>query len=326
MKCIYCSTNTKYKARSANGGRCASCGQRFAFNDKSPRLTDELFRKAIADSSDGGVLRFTPQNLRYAVERRLARWKKRQYGWFVAGGALVGLFFGGVVSDAGRAAVLITFTACVVCALVAAEFVRVTRSRSKLPDNAFQVAQGRWRGAHGEIANMISPLARQDRSRLSSPATLEEEEFYSFERAVVTQTSDVAQLLVENNFHFDNECAVLSYDGYPERNFSTILAALQRNHTVCISVVHDASGPGCDLPWTLREGRWFPEAAGRIVDVGLRPRDVSRHRLSTKRSTRDTVHEGARKALSRREIRWIESGKSCELMVLPPKQLPELAM
>ena len=44
---------------------------------------------------------------------------------------------------------------------------------------------------------------------------------YSFDRAVICDRARTADLLIANNFHFENNCAVLSVDGYPPHAFET---------------------------------------------------------------------------------------------------------
>ncbi len=40
---------------------------------------------------------------------------------------------------------------------------------------------------------------------------------------------EIAQLLIANNFDFENNYAVLSITGYPENIFSTVMEILRRN-------------------------------------------------------------------------------------------------
>jgi hypothetical protein len=93
---------------------------------------------------------------------------------------------------------------------------------------------------------------------------------YSFDRAVICDRARTVDLLLANNFHFENNCAVLSIGGYPSRAFETVRAMLRRNPRLQVFALHDATGPGCAMPYRLaHEPDWFRGTT--VVDVGLRP-------------------------------------------------------
>jgi hypothetical protein len=94
---------------------------------------------------------------------------------------------------------------------------------------------------------------------------------YSFDRAVICDRARTADLLIANNFHFENNCAVLSVDGYPEPLFDTVRAMLKRNPKLHVFALHDSSPAGCRLAHRLRTNpEWFA-GQGKVTDVGLRP-------------------------------------------------------
>ena len=79
-------------------------------------------------------------------------------------------------------------------------------------------------------------------------------------------------LLLANNFHFENNCAVLSVDGYPRQAFETVRRMLRRNPRLEVFVLHDITPEGCRLAHRLaKDPEWFKGMGIRIVDVGLRP-------------------------------------------------------
>ncbi|MGB3641516.1 MAG: hypothetical protein WBA39_28650, partial [Rivularia sp. (in: cyanobacteria)] len=86
----------------------------------------------------------------------------------------------------------------------------------------FQNWINRWQQINGTIANML-PSARQE----NTPANINPDiTAYSFDRVVICDSAEVAQLLIANNFHFENNCAVLSITGYPQNIFSTVMEML----------------------------------------------------------------------------------------------------
>ena len=94
---------------------------------------------------------------------------------------------------------------------------------------------------------------------------------YSFDRAVICDRARTVDLLLANNFHFENNCAVLSIDGYPPGPFETVRAMLKRNPRLQVFALHDATPDGCTLAHRLAtDPAWF---AGQVpvIDVGLRP-------------------------------------------------------
>ena len=96
---------------------------------------------------------------------------------------------------------------------------------------------------------------------------------YSFDRAVICDRARTVDLLVANNFHFENNCAVLSIDGYPKGPFPVIKKMLKRNPRLQVFVLHDATVAGCKLAQRLiTDPEWFGGSGLRVIDLGLRPR------------------------------------------------------
>src|SRR5262249_17195627 len=95
---------------------------------------------------------------------------------------------------------------------------------------------------------------------------------YSFDRAVIVDRARTVDLLVANNFHFENNCAVLSIDGYPKGPFQTIKKMLKRNPKLQAFVLHDPALRGCRLAQQLvTDPEWFGGTGLRVIDLGLRP-------------------------------------------------------
>jgi hypothetical protein len=152
---------------------------------------------------------------------------------------------------------------------------------------------------------------------------------YSFDRLVVCQSDEIAQMLIANNFHFENNCAILSISGYPQRIFDTTMQMLRRNPELRVFAFHDCSPEGMKLANELRtNSRWFPDETIVIVDIGLSPRQI----LAAKRdmfiqSSKNSAQASQllavslRENLSKVELEWLDNGNFVELESFTPQQL-----
>jgi hypothetical protein len=152
---------------------------------------------------------------------------------------------------------------------------------------------------------------------------------YSFDRLVVCQSDEIAQMLIANNFHFENNCAILSISGYPQRIFETTMQMLRRNPELRVFAFHDCSPEGIKLAHELRQNpRWFPDETIIIVDIGLSPRQI----LAAKRDmfiqcsknsaqASQLLAVSLRENLSKVELEWLDRGNFVELESFTPQQL-----
>ncbi|MGK7901727.1 MAG: hypothetical protein AB4352_09990 [Hormoscilla sp.] len=151
---------------------------------------------------------------------------------------------------------------------------------------------------------------------------------YSFDRVVVCDRAAIAQFLIANNFHFENNCAVLSISGYPQSIFSTVLKMLRRNPNLKVYVLHNASPGGVSLVHRLGSSpNWFANSNVPIYDLGLLPRHVfASKNMLVRRSpefaqTARQLPEPVRQSLSKDEIKWLEMGNYVELEFFTPQRL-----
>jgi hypothetical protein len=140
----------------------------------------------------------------------------------------------------------------------------------KLEEAQFREMLAAWTQAHGTPAGLIE---RPTPAVSRRPARALEHELvdYSFDRAVICDRARTVDLLLANNFHFENNCAVLTLDGYPPGPFETVRTMLKRNPKLRVFALHDATVDGCTLAHRLAgDPAWF---AGQVpvTDVGLRP-------------------------------------------------------
>lgn len=73
MKCVRCDTDNNLKERTEAGGRCKNCNHPFVFDPKAgSKFTDIFFNNSIQTISSENTLFFTPKQLWYLIEKRLA--------------------------------------------------------------------------------------------------------------------------------------------------------------------------------------------------------------------------------------------------------------
>lgn len=155
---------------------------------------------------------------------------------------------------------------------------------------------------------------------------------YSFDRLVVCNSPEIAQILIANNFHFENNCAILSITGYPAAVFDTVLQMLRRNPDLIVYAFHDASPAGVQLVHQLRTSQiWFQDSSATIIDLGLLPRQVltnSRH-LFVHRSTSSgaaatRIESEIRQSPTAAELEWLDAGNYVELESFTPQRLIQI--
>ncbi len=186
-----------------------------------------------------------------------------------------------------------------------------------------------WQRVNGTVTKMLpSPSSFLS---ATNPEALPNSEVsaYSFDRLVVCQSDEIAQMLISNNFHFENNCAILSISGYPQRIFATTMEMLRRNPELKVYAFHDCSPEGMELVNQLRTNpRWFPDSNIVVIDVGLLPRQI----LASKRgvfvqssqisaTAAENLTPLIRQNLSDIEIKWLNKGNFVDLESFTPRKL-----
>lgn len=316
MRCIHCGSNNNYRDRRRNNGSCKACRRKFAFEPYTDplKISDGLFQRMIQGVSDENRAFFTERQLWYEFNRYL--WHKQLRGQTTIFMWIFGV--GGI----GASIVLASLWPLVIAGL-GIGFVAIARSgrlfRSRQPlvmFNSFRKDVDRWNQAHGRIEKLIRAGEVQPNhyQREAEPDLTA----YSFDRVLVTDKTEIALMLVANNFHFENNCAILSVDGYPEDITDIVMEMLRRNPQLKVFALHDASTEGCKLPLILREEKWFPDQAITVIDLGLRPQHVKKMRVFTLAGRLQTIPTELRELLTAEEAAWLERGNSVELEVLRP--------
>jgi hypothetical protein len=286
MKCIHCGTDSKLRERTDK--RCPRCRHPFAFEPTTDphRVTDGQFRNAIGRVSGEGKVQFTERQLWYEFNRR----------WMKPG------FLRNVLSAFSRR-----------------RGPAQPRPPRVLLDDFERLYLRRWREVHGDVAGLL-PV--REVAAPSLPAEVPRDvAAFSFDRAVVTDRWETAQMLVANRFHFEHNCAVLSRDGYPDGIAPTLKEMLRRNPRLTVFALHDASPGGCLLPLTLRDPEWFPEPSIRIVDLGVRPGTARRLRVPALAGAPTQPPPRLAELLPAEDVAWLATGHVAELAALRPEQV-----
>jgi hypothetical protein len=305
VKCARCGHDSTYPQRSAR--LCPECKKPFAFEprDGDP-VSDMAWKNAIDAVSSGGTVRYVAANLHHEVARRQPRSGAGAVATVVAGiGSVVGVATLGV----GALPFGIAGTALVGLAAWRA------RRGLRLERHVFTSLLARWTEVHGAPAGLYVPPKREP---LRSAELDSELESYSFDRAVICDRADIVDLLLANDFHFENNCAVLSSDGHPRHAFAIVRKMLRSNPRLEVYVLHDATPNGCTLAHYLRhDPDWFGGTPVRVFDVALRPPQGKRMLRSAWRV--DAPVE-AHPALSPADRTWLASWR-VELAAIRPEQL-----
>ncbi|XGV99663.1 MAG: hypothetical protein ACAF41_12085 [Leptolyngbya sp. BL-A-14] len=188
----------------------------------------------------------------------------------------------------------------------------------------FQGWLDRWQQINGSAQNMLPPT-REERT----PTTVNPDvTAYSFDRLVVCDTSTIAQLLIANNFHFENNCAILSITGYPQSIFDTTMMMLRRNPDLKVYAFHDCTPQGLSLIHQLRtSSTWFQNSTIEIFDLGLLPRQIFSSKSMFIQNTTAVAQAAkqmpteVRSSLSASELAWLEAGNYVELESFTSQQL-----
>ncbi len=184
----------------------------------------------------------------------------------------------------------------------------------------------KWQQINGPIANL---LPHPGNFTSNPPQLPGEVTNYSFDRLIVCDQDSIAHFLIANNFHFENNCAILSIDRYPTDIFESVMTMVRRNPDLTVFVIHDCSARGFLTTERIRnEAAWFANTSVTIVDIGLLPRQILEAKRgftiaqSSSQSQRATqLSAKIRQSLLRAELDWLDAGNTVALESLAPRQL-----
>jgi hypothetical protein len=183
----------------------------------------------------------------------------------------------------------------------------------------------RWQKTNGTILKLLPKPQQQNQL----PAINPDVTAYSFDRLIVCDRAEIAQFLIANNFHFENNCAILSINGYPQSIFQTTMEMLRRNPDLKVYALHDCTSKGLGLTHHLRTSpTWFQNSNVAIIDIGITPRQVLATKkgifleISTQSASQLTPE--IRQELSATETQWLEAGNIVSLESFSPQKLIQI--
>lgn len=298
MKCIHCGQDSKYTERTKR--LCPKCRRKFVFEPREgDPVTDSLFDNAIGKVSGEGKIRWGVEHLYYEVCRR----KKHKMAplplvWMMF---IFAAFLLGVVVLTGDFLPVGIFVIVITLGGLVALVTRSVGPYVRFDLQTFNALYARWKAVHGTPPGVIVRAPTEE-----LPKHIETDlGDYSFDRAVICDRARTVDLLVANNFHFENNCAILTMDGYPKGPFAIIRSMLKKNPKLQVFVLHDATVAGCQLAHRLvTDPSWFGGTGLRVIDLGLRPRHARPFEGLYDRGegARVTPEEG----ISVEEAQWLE--------------------
>ena len=189
----------------------------------------------------------------------------------------------------------------------------------------------RWLARWSSINNTPEKILPQPTISSLPAAPNPEVSAYSFDRVIVCDTPEVAQMLISNNFHFENNCAILTIDGYPQSIFTTTMEMLRRNPDLKVYALHNCSPSGIQAMNRLCTGdNWFPDLATPIINVGILPRQIINNLdILTLQSSESAEAAGKldsviRNSLNPAELAWLDAGYYLELEFFSPRKLIQI--
>jgi hypothetical protein len=186
-----------------------------------------------------------------------------------------------------------------------------------------------WRRANGQVSLLLTQKPSLLKSNTPNNNQPSEVTAYSFDRLIVCESDEIAQMLIANNFHFEHNCAILSISGYPQHLFDTIMTMLRRNPELKVFTLHNCSPAGMKIIHQLRiDPIWFVNSNVTIIDIGLSPRQIidagkSMFVLNTSVSAKQAqnLDPEIRQNLSSEELHWLDAGNFVELESFSPQKL-----
>lgn len=324
LKCISCNTDNTAKDRQSYAGRCKNCGHSFVFElttINGRRITDKYFASCLATISSQDTLYFTESQFFYFLQKRLGKVKNAKFN-LIFPGVMLTLIGGITIPDA----ILRLCAVILGIVVILLGFNSTGGELDALSQEQFKELMRRW-----QKVNLIPKMLPKVTADLKPVEINSEILAYSFDKAVICYTDAIAQMLIANNFHFENNCAILSINGYPQGIFGSVMQMLRRNPDLKVYALHDASPDGIKLPYILQTSNdWFANDSATVYQLGMLPRQVIKNRkLPVQVSANSTlkaqqIPPEVRQSLSTAELKWLEEGKFLELESFSPRKIIQI--
>jgi hypothetical protein len=245
--------------------------------------------------------------------------------------AIVILVFGIPLSIAGKTLIGIVGSIClsIIAAWLSYDY---NRQQSTIFDDFLIDRQdfhdwlNKWAFINDPPIKMLEPPKIYTTQVTSKPKMIA----YDFDRVVVCDSPKIAQLLLSNNFHFKNNCAVLAIDRYPQHIFGPIKKMLDQTPDLKVYAFHDCSPQGLKMIRHLRSEKiWFPDLTIPIISIGILPHQVRDNIDLVSQSVKSAdaaqhLPSHLRSNLNPTELAWLDAGFYLELESFPPQKLIQI--
>jgi hypothetical protein len=263
------------------------------------------FKAMIDRVSVNGTVRWGKEHLYYEANRRALRDRRKTALSIGSVGGVACLFM---------CAVFQTWLPIGLSAFAAIAAWRAARKPYlPLTEDTFERSWRKWLAANHPTVGLI-----ERPPEVAVPPRISEEDMahYSFDRAVICDRARTVDLLLANNFHFENNCAVLGVKGYPSATFHLVRTMLRKNPRLQVFVLHDATPEGCNLARRLAaDPEWF-KGIGYVIDVGVRPH----HARAFRGAWREPDPIADKRGLLPGEEGWLKE-HTFELAAIRPEQV-----
>lgn len=196
-----------------------------------------------------------------------------------------------------------------------------------ISETRFLELLNRWESVNGKIPRRLAPAQEYDIPTQVNPDVTA----YSFDKLIVCDSADIAQFLIANNFHFENNCAILSITRYPQSIFDITMEMLRRNPELKVYALHSCTPEGlCLVNHLITSPDWFQNTDVTIIDIGITPQQVlaNKNNLLIEKSSLavDEVQlpDEIRNTLTLQELQWLQAGNSVNLESFKPQQLIQI--
>lgn len=301
MKCPSCQLDSKKPDRP--DGACPQCKRAFRLdplvNGYSDYKVDALIRKL----TDNQAHKYVKRQLVAVIERRLAAVEtsaKRLYVGYMIIAPLV-----------TTGAMLLGLYPAIVGYVVLTIIASAGYFGSKVDP---KVAAATVVSQFGATPNEVAPRELQPARR--GAAREFDLESYGFDRVIVVQGDDIAEMLVANQFHFQHNAAIISIDGYPQHVANIVDQQLHQNPQTVVVMLHDASILGYALADDWLSRRRLPHS--RVIRAGLGPRQAAK--LEPKH---EPMGQQTLRGVAGDDLSWLRK-QSVTLAALKPSQIMTL--
>lgn len=256
MKCPKCGHQQKHK----DGMTCLNCKRKFIVDPKSNGFSDNYLYSLVKKISQEGKLFYTLNQL-YAFNayRKTKPWKVIFILLLIGGSVVLNIFVHHPV-------------VLVICVIIILVSIFSKKSKKKISKTALKQVISSWPSNDKLWQNLITPNKPLFKDDYEVP-----EEFfdYGMEGIIIVNQPTYVDLLIQNEWHLELKCAVVSMDGYPKSIYQKCQNLLE-DPEMKVYLLHDGTINEEDMLSAFSQGH---DIQAEIIDLGLSPSDFKKGAL-----------------------------------------------